>query len=210
LLDVDRRVLGPEHPETLVSQFNLADVLLREGQVHEAGGLQRETLATRARVLGPENPDTLESQSNLAGILIREGHYAEAEKLARKTFEVQLRTLGLQDPDTVDTLRQLGRAMVYNHRYAEASKLFRDVIEKESNSGGQGNRWSVWYAFACVAAAADHPDDALRNLHEAINRGYKDADGLMADDDLKSLRHNPHFQELVAELKRPPARVQPQ
>ena len=49
----------------------------------------------------------------------------------------------------------------------------------------------VWYAFACVAAAANRPDDALQYLREAINRGYKDADALMADDDLKNLRPNP-------------------
>jgi hypothetical protein len=61
-----------------------------------------------------------------------------------------------------------------------------------------------------VAVAAHHPDDALRYLQEAINRGYKDADGLMTDDDLKNLRRNPHFQELVAALKRSPAKVQSQ
>ena len=84
------------------------------------------------------------------------------------------------------------------------------MIEKEDNSQGQGNRWSAWYAFACVAVAAQHPDDALRYLQEAINRGYKDADGLMTDDDLKNLRQNPHFQELVTALKREPAKVQSQ
>jgi len=68
----------------------------------------------------------------------------------------------------------------------------------------------AWYSFACVATAANHPDDALQYLHEAINRGYKDADGLMADNDLKNLRHNPHFQDLIAELKRAPTRVQTQ
>jgi hypothetical protein len=36
--------------------------------------------------------------------------------------------------------------------------------------------------------AANHPDDALQYLREAINRGYKDADGLMADPDLEKLR----------------------
>ena len=61
-----------------------------------------------------------------------------------------------------------------------------------------------------MAVAANHPDDALQYLREAINRGYKDADGLMADDDLKNLRPNPKFQQLVAELKHPPATTQPQ
>ena len=49
--------------------------------------------------------------------------------------------------------------------------------------------------------AANHPDDALQYLREAINRGYKDADGLMADPDLEKLRPNSNSQQLVAELK---------
>ena len=34
-----------------------------------------------------------------------------------------------------------------------------------------------------------------------------EADGLMADDDLKNLHHNPQFQEIVAGLRRPPTGV---
>jgi hypothetical protein len=58
--------------------------------------------------------------------------------------------------------------------------------------------------------AANHSDDALQYLREALNRGYKDADALMADANLKNLHPNPHFQELVAELKRPPTKAQTQ
>jgi tetratricopeptide (TPR) repeat protein len=202
------RTLGPEHRDTLQIKYNLAGLLFKEGHLHEAEKLQRETLATQVRVLGPENPHTLSSQSDLAATLISEGHYAEAETMARQGFEFRLRSLGPQHPDTLDTLQQLGIAMAHNHRYGEASKLFRDVIEKESGSGGQGDRWSVWYSFACVAAAANHPDDALQYLQEAINRGYKDADGLIADDDLKKLRHNPLYLELIAALRLPQTRVQ--
>ena len=42
--------------------------------------------------------------------------------------------------------------------------------------------------------AANHTDDALQYLREAINRRYKDADGLMADPDLEKLRPNSNFQ----------------
>jgi hypothetical protein len=34
--------------------------------------------------------------------------------------------------------------------------------------------------------------------------------GLMADDDLKELRQNPHFQEIVATLRRTPKAAQAQ
>jgi eukaryotic-like serine/threonine-protein kinase len=202
-LAIRTRILGAEHADTLWSKMNLADELFREGHVREAEKLQSEAVGTSIRVLGPENPSSLAYQTGLAKTLIREERYAEAEKLARETYAAQFRTLGQLHDDTVDTLRELGKAMGYRHHYLEASKLFRDVIEKQDNSKGQGDTFSLWYSFACVAVAANHPDDALRYLQEAVNRGYKDADGLLADDDLKNLRPNPKFQELVAELKTP-------
>jgi len=207
-LGIRLRTFGPDHPDTLLSKYNLADLLRKEGHIREAEKLQRETLATQLRVLGAENPDTLASQSNLSKTLITEGRYPEAEKIAQETFEVQLRNLGPQNPDTLNTLQQLGTAMAHNHRYPEAAKLFRDAIDKQANDGGQGDRFAAWYAFASVAVAANRPDDALQYLREAVNRGYKDADGLLADDDLKNLRPNPKFKELIAELKRPPAKAQ--
>jgi eukaryotic-like serine/threonine-protein kinase len=209
-LGIRLRTLGPEHRETLESKSNLASLLFKAGQLHEAERMERETLEIQTRVLGPGSVDTLVSQGNVAGILNREGRYAEAEKIARETFEVEIRRLGPMHLYTLDTLQQLGMAMAHRHRYREASKLFQSVMEKASKSERQGNGWSVWYAFACVAAAANHPDDALRYLHEAVNRGYKDADGLMADDDLKNLHDSPHFQELITALRRRPTRIQAQ
>jgi eukaryotic-like serine/threonine-protein kinase len=175
----------------------------KEWHVREAETLQREMLATQLRVL--ENPRTWASQGKLARTLLTEGHYAEAEELARASYERQIRTLGPQNHHTWVSIRVLGRALAYQHRYSEASKLFRDVIEKGGNSAGS---YLLWYDFACAAAAANRPDDALNYLQEAINRGYKDADGLMADYDLKNLRPNPKFQQLVAELKHPSAKDQ--
>jgi serine/threonine protein kinase len=205
-LAIQLRSLGPENLYTLVSKSILANVLFEEGHAHESEKLQRETLATMIRALGPENRDTLSSQYLLAGVLNREGRYAEAEKLARGAFEVEIRSLGPQHTNTLNALMELGKALASTHRYPEASKLFRDVIEKENNSGAKGTPWSVWYDFACVAATANRPDDALQYLEEAIHRGYGYADRLLADDDLKSLRPNPRFQQLVAELKPPPTK----
>jgi tetratricopeptide (TPR) repeat protein len=204
------RTLGPDHTRTLISKINLSDELYKEGHIHEAEKLQREALATQIRVRGSENVDSLIFKTYLARTLTEERHYSEAEKLARETYEVQRHSLGPQHPDTLDTLRQLGKALAYSHRYSEASRLFRNAIEKGSKSGAQGNPVSVWYSFACVAAAANQPDDALQYLHEAVNRGYKDVDGLMSDDDLKNLHPNPKFQQFVATLKHPPAKVQTQ
>ena len=209
-LAIRSRTLGPEHTRTLVAKINLSDELFKEGHILAAEKSQREVLETQIRIRGPENVDSLIFDTYLARTLNKEGRFTEAEKLARETYESQRRNSGAQHPDTLDTLRELGKAMAYSHRYHEASKLFQDEIENGRNSTKQGNRWSLWYAFACVAAAARQTDDALQYLHEAINRGYTNADGLIADDDLKSLRRDSRFQQLVATLRRPSASLQTQ
>jgi tetratricopeptide (TPR) repeat protein len=202
-LDISSRIMGPEHPATLEISSNFAKLLLSEGRTQDAEQLQQRTVKSEIRVIGPESPVTLWSECDLANILIRERRYREAERLARKVFDIQLRTLGPQHPDTLNTLERLGVAMVYNHRYGEASRLFRDVIQQGSDRKNQGHPWSVWYQFARLAAAAKHSDDAVQYLREAVNLGYKDADGLMADAELKSVSNSPEIQKLVARLKRP-------
>ena len=205
-LAIRSRVLGPEHFETLESKAVLSDVLAREGHFRKAENLQRATLAAMVRVLGPENGATLAARSYLARTLNGETRYSEAETMARETYTAQLRVAGPQDSDTVDTLQQLGEALAYSHRYPEAAKLFQDAITKDANSSAQGKRFQLWYAYACVAAAANRPDDAMKYLQEAVNRGYKEANGLVADKDLANLRANPHFQKLITQLQEQPAR----
>jgi eukaryotic-like serine/threonine-protein kinase len=208
--EIRSRTLGPEHLYTLNTKSQLAYLLLRENRLHEAENLQREMTATEDRVLGLQNPFTLSSQSGLAEILVAEGKYAQAEKIAREALKGQLSVYGPLHPQTLGSLRQLGKALAHTHRYPEASKMYQDTIEKQNNSKAQWNSFLVWYDFAAVAEAANRPDDALQYLQEAINRGYKDADGLLADVDLKNLRQNPKFPQLVAELKRTATKAQAQ
>ena len=199
VLEIRQHTLGPEHTDTLLSKYNMADLLRSEGHFAEAERMIREVLAAQARVLGPENPDTLASKATLARILIKEGRYPEAENMARHVLEIQLRVLGPQHLDTLNTLQFLGVAMVYDRHYGEAKKLFSDTIEKISKTQGTETNVSLaWYNFACVAAAAHDPDEAVHHLREAVNHGYKNLDQIRADDDLKSLRGHRNFEEFLA------------
>jgi len=199
-LAIRLKTLGPDHEETLSTQLDLADLLRHEGHVTQAERMQRKALADEIRVLGPEHPDTLGAQSGLAEVLIQETRYREAEKIARRAYEEQLRILGAAHSDTVDSLRILCRAMAHLRRYDEAVKMIRDAMDAEAASSKQGSRWEMWYALASVAAAADRAEDAIGFLHQAVDRGYSDGDGLMGEDDLKNLRNNPRFQQVVAQL----------
>ena len=49
---MQKRVLGPEHPDTLAAARNLVSSLSRQGKHAEAEEMQRAVLAVRKRVLG--------------------------------------------------------------------------------------------------------------------------------------------------------------
>lgn len=52
------RVLGPDHPDTLISRNNLADAHRSAGDLGRAIPLHEATLADCERVLGPDHPTT--------------------------------------------------------------------------------------------------------------------------------------------------------
>jgi len=128
-IEIQRRVLGPEHPDTLASMSNLTNVLVSEGHYVDAEKLIRETLDIRRRVLGSQDPDTLDSMSNLSIVLWSQGNYIEAEKLDRETLESRRRVLGPEHPKTIGSMSGLANVLWSEGRYAEAEKLNRETLE---------------------------------------------------------------------------------
>ncbi|SDN88753.1 tetratricopeptide repeat protein, partial [Lentzea jiangxiensis] len=59
------RVLGPDHPSTLMSRNNLAYAYQSVGDLGRAVPLYEATLTDCERVLGPDHPTTAGVRSNL-------------------------------------------------------------------------------------------------------------------------------------------------
>jgi tetratricopeptide (TPR) repeat protein len=100
-------VLGPEHPETLISLNNLANLLVSRGDFAGAEPLYRRALETNERVLGRRHPNTLMSLFNFALHRARSGDFERAETLARSAFAGYLEAVGAKHPDTAATERLL-------------------------------------------------------------------------------------------------------
>jgi tetratricopeptide (TPR) repeat protein len=73
--------LGPEHPDTRTSVYNLGFLYYTQGRYAEAEPLYKRALAGSETALGPEHPATLTSVNNLAALYQVQGRYAEAEPL---------------------------------------------------------------------------------------------------------------------------------
>jgi tetratricopeptide (TPR) repeat protein len=202
-LDIRRRVLGPEHPDTLTSMDSLA-LFLRSSELRkaEAETLYRETLDIRRRVLGPEHPDTLTSMLGLANVVSDEGHYAEAEKLKREVLDIRRRVLGPEHPDTLAGMNSLVKTLIKMHDYAEAEEMLKQALEIQRRVLGPESPAPALstYNLACLAALQDRRDEALSLLGLAVNHGLPPfADlAIPKDTDLKSLHGDPRFAALVA------------
>ena len=66
-------MLGPDHPDVLMTRNNLAESLGEEGRLREAMEECQALLADRMRVLGPDHPESLTTRNNLASWLAEEG-----------------------------------------------------------------------------------------------------------------------------------------
>jgi non-specific serine/threonine protein kinase/serine/threonine-protein kinase len=127
--DIQRRILGPKHPDTLKSMGTLGDVFYDQGRYAEAEKLLRTTLDTRRRVLGPEHPDTLQSMNDLGIVLKAEGRLADAEKLLRESLEIKSRVLGPEHPDTLNSMTNLADILYSERDTSEAEQMFEKVLE---------------------------------------------------------------------------------
>ena len=65
-LAICEKTLGPEHPHTAQSLYNLAALYLAQGKYEPAEPLLKRAVAIREKQLGPEHPETAGSLNNLA------------------------------------------------------------------------------------------------------------------------------------------------
>jgi hypothetical protein len=84
ILDIRRRVLGPEHPRTVTSMNNLAESLRALGDLPAARKLQEEALAIRYKMLGPEHPSTSTSAMNLFETLMQLNDFEAATMVLKQ------------------------------------------------------------------------------------------------------------------------------
>jgi serine/threonine protein kinase len=133
-LDLQRRVLGPDDPQTLASLSLMAVLLTEQGKFPEAEKLQRAAFLARTRVLGSEHPDTIASMARLASVLTLQGQNAEGVKMKREAFALSQKVSGPEHPDTLKMANSLAAVLWQqgdDQLYREAELVQRDAIDRE-------------------------------------------------------------------------------
>jgi tetratricopeptide (TPR) repeat protein len=150
---------------------------------------------------------TLTSKSALAQDLLYQKRYSEAEALSRETLEVQQRVMGPDSKATLDTANNLGWAYAKQHRYAEAGNMFGESLAIERRVYGENDPFTntAMYNLACVKALDGRREEAVAMLRQAVDHGFRNAEAMAGDEDLKSVRGDKRFDAILADARKPAA-----
>ena len=120
---MQRRVLGPEHPDTLLTAYYLGDTTTMRASTRRPRNSSARTLRPEGACSARNIVSTLSSMNGLANAYSEQGKYAQAEALYKQILEVSRRVLGPEHPNTLLAISNL--ALDY---YSEGSSRKRKLF----------------------------------------------------------------------------------
>lgn len=122
------RLLGADHPHTLLCRNNLGMAYRGAGLADAALDQHGQALAVGEKVWGPDDPATLRAHLELAETLEDRGHYGEAIAHLELALDGYLRVRGEESTETLVSRTNLARTYQSAGRIVEAIALFEQVL----------------------------------------------------------------------------------
>jgi tetratricopeptide (TPR) repeat protein len=151
-LEIYRRLLTDDHPDTALGYDNVALNLNAQGKYAAAQPLYEKALAIRRGLLTDDHPSTATSYNNVAHNLNAQGKYAAAQPLFEKALEIRRRLLGVDHTDTAAGYNNVAFNLNAQGKYAAAQPFFEKALEINRR-----------------LFTDDHPSTALSYNNEASN-----------------------------------------
>jgi serine/threonine protein kinase/Tfp pilus assembly protein PilF len=167
-LEIDRRVLGDDHPRVAMRLDNLAFVAQSMGDLKLAETLYGDAIRRDERAYGDLHPATGAARGNFGLLLQREGRLGEAEPLLRSALDVELKLYGPNN---------------YNVAYARVSLAM--LLHDQGNLAGAEAEFRQALAVYDISLPANHQYRASALMHFArlmVDRG-KPAEALAMSDE---------------------------
>ncbi|WP_435647959.1 tetratricopeptide repeat protein [Kitasatospora purpeofusca] len=169
------RLLGGEHPSTLVARGNLAHSYWRVGRTDEAIGIEEQVAADCERVLGDDHPNTLMARGNLAVSYREVERTDEAIGIEEQVLADRERVLGDDHPNTLMARGNLAHSYWRVGRTDEAIGIEEQVLaDRERLLGADHpNTLTSCSNLAFSYLQAGRTDDAvilLRSVAEGRDR----------------------------------------
>jgi tetratricopeptide (TPR) repeat protein len=129
--ELQRKVLGPEHEDTIHTFAKISDLYAAMGKSDQAIAVGEEVLRIRRRIWGDEYEFTLVSMNNLGLLYLDVGHPEKALPLFKAAEVVATRILKEDHPSTLTYKHNRALACSNLGRWQEALDHFNECLARE-------------------------------------------------------------------------------
>ena len=170
-LEDQRRLIGPDAPQTLETSRALAAVLHHLGRADEAESTIEGAHTISETALDPDDPTRLAIAAQYGEILQTRGAHDRAEPMLRTSVEGMRRVLPPNDPGLLAALSSLGASLSAQRRLGDAEPIYREAlgITLELYPVGHPARLSSLNNAAVLLMNLDKPTDARPLLKQLVN-----------------------------------------
>ncbi|HEV7611903.1 MAG TPA: serine/threonine-protein kinase [Steroidobacteraceae bacterium] len=170
-LEIDRRILGDDHPGVAMRLNNLAAVAQNVGDLKRAETLYRDAIHRDERAYGALHPETGAARGNYGLLLQREGRLAEAEPLLREALSVALSLYGPAHYKVGYARVSLATLLQEKGDLAESENQFRQALDiyDESLPANHLYRASALMYLAELLVIRGKTDEALALSEQSLN-----------------------------------------
>ena len=185
-----RRVLGPEHRDTLMAVQESAYILYAAGDFAAALEIREEVLVLSRKALGTEHPDTFLAMANLARSYSEAKRWDEAVALHEEAVELRRNLNGPEHQLTLGSLTDLAVSLESMGRAKEGLELRKTLLEMRRRVEGPSHEATIRAMRALADSYEDARqakealtlrEDALKLANKAIGSESSAAIGAMAD-----------------------------
>jgi tetratricopeptide (TPR) repeat protein len=144
-LTLRRRILGPDHKDTLFAEVRLSELLVAFlQQFAEAKPLALHAWQKLRKVVGEENRMTLDALNMYAASISHAGDTEEGERLAREYLRLCELAFTPDDHDTIVAMLNVALSAQDRGDYAEAERLSREAQRRFDRSGQSNQTDAFW------------------------------------------------------------------
>jgi tetratricopeptide (TPR) repeat protein len=137
------RILGPQHPDTLLVSRRLAAAHLAAGRPAEAAVTFRQVLAVSTRSLGRDHPEAVAAQVGLGRALTACEQPGDAVTVLREAAVACERLHGASHPDTLAARDEFAAACQAAKRFGEAIASYRSTLADRERTAGPDHRDTI-------------------------------------------------------------------
>jgi eukaryotic-like serine/threonine-protein kinase len=169
-LEIDRRVLGDDHPRVAFRLENLAIVAQNMGDLKQAETLYLDALKRQEHIYGDRHPEIAVVKGNYGLLLQREGRLTEAEPLLQSALDIKLSLYGPSHFMVGYSRVSLAILLHDKGDLAASESEFRQAlaIYDKSLPANHQYRAALLMHFARLLVDRNKPAEALARSEESI------------------------------------------